>query len=201
MVEAPLRDAAKAAANESAAARKLVEKDVAAIDTRLSKFEDHKAAVKTNDEFHALQREVAAAIADRFTLKLHQNIVSRRMAYIAWIDSLAAENLTAIDYRAFVAICAGLIASLARHRVVSFSAMIRDPENATIAVVLKYPNEVMALAAGAAIYSLRIREMTGEEAGSELPAIVVENAAANLSRHPEAAAKFRELLQLATPWT
>jgi len=54
-------DAAKAAANESAAARKLVEKDVAAIDARLSKFEDHKAAVKTNDEFHALQREVAAS--------------------------------------------------------------------------------------------------------------------------------------------
>jgi predicted nucleic acid-binding Zn-ribbon protein len=54
-------DAAKAAANESAAARKLAEKDVAAIDARLSKFEDHKAAVKTNDEFHALQREVAAS--------------------------------------------------------------------------------------------------------------------------------------------
>jgi predicted nucleic acid-binding Zn-ribbon protein len=54
-------DAAKAAANESAAARKLVEKDVAAIDQRLSKFEDHKAAVKTNEEFHALQREVAAS--------------------------------------------------------------------------------------------------------------------------------------------
>jgi predicted nucleic acid-binding Zn-ribbon protein len=54
-------DAAKSVANDSAAARKLVEKDVAAIDQRLSKFEDHKAAVKTNDEFHALQREVAAS--------------------------------------------------------------------------------------------------------------------------------------------
>ena len=54
-------DARKGAANESAAARKLVEKDVAAIDVRLTKFEDHKAAVKTNDEFHALQREVAAS--------------------------------------------------------------------------------------------------------------------------------------------
>src|SRR6478672_12472380 len=54
-------DAAKATANESAAARKLVEKDVAAIDARLAKFEDHKAAVKTNDEFHALQREMVVS--------------------------------------------------------------------------------------------------------------------------------------------
>jgi predicted nucleic acid-binding Zn-ribbon protein len=54
-------EVAKTAANDSAAARKLVEKDVAAIDTRLAKFEDHKAAVKTNDEFHALQREMVVS--------------------------------------------------------------------------------------------------------------------------------------------
>lgn len=151
--------------------------------------------------FDQLVETVAAAIADRFTLKMHQNVVSRRMAYIAWIESLAAENLATIDYRAFITICANLIGCLARYRVVSFSAMIRDPADQTIAAVLRYPNEVMALAAGAGIYALRVREMTGSDAGGHLPALLVENAAANLNRHPEASAKFRELLQLATPWT
>jgi len=62
-------DAAKTAFNDAAVARKLKEKDVAAIDTRLARFEDHKAAVKTNDEFHALQREVAAGQQEKATLE------------------------------------------------------------------------------------------------------------------------------------
>lgn len=144
---------------------------------------------------------VATAIAERFTLKVHQNVVARRLAFIAWLDSAAAED-DPPDYRTFVVVCANLIANLARHRVVSFSAMIRDPDNRRIDVVLKYPNEVTALAAGAAIYSLRVRELTGEDpGGGGLSAMVLENAAASLYRHPEAAIKFRELLRLATPWT
>ncbi len=85
------------------------------------------ASLADEAAFDRLVDTVATAIADRFTLKVHQNMVSRRMAYIAWIDSLADENLPSIDYRAFINVCANLIASLARHRVVSFSAMIRDP--------------------------------------------------------------------------
>ncbi|HVZ14340.1 MAG TPA: hypothetical protein VG894_07770 [Bauldia sp.] len=160
------------------------------------------AALADEAGFDRLLDTVAAAIADRFTLKAHQNLVARRMAYIAWIERLSADNLPAMDYRAFVTICAGLIASIARHRVVSFSAMIRDPHSRMIGVVLKYPNEVVALAAGASLYQLRIGELTGEElgGGGGLPAIVVENAAANLARHSEAASRFRELLQLHTPW-
>ena len=144
---------------------------------------------------------VAAAIADRFTLKTHVNIVARRMAFIAWIDGLAADARSPTDYRAFVAVCASLIASLARHRVVSYSAMIRDPADRMIDTILRYGNEVTALAAGAAIYALRVGELTGADAGGELSPLIVENAAASLNRHPEAAAKFRELLQLGTPWT
>ncbi|MEJ0097258.1 MAG: hypothetical protein WDM84_04130 [Bauldia sp.] len=144
---------------------------------------------------------VGTAIADRFTLKIHQNIVARRMAFIAWIDGLAAMDRATIDYRSFVAACAGLITSLARHRVVSYSAMVRDPGDTMIAAVLKYPNEVTALAAGAALYALRVGELTGEPVGEPLAALVIENAAANLARHPEAAARFRELLRLGTPWT
>ena len=106
-----------------------------------------------------------------------------------------------LDYRGFVAVCANLIAGIARHRVVSYSAMIRDPADGMIDTVLKYANEVTALAAGAAIYELRVAELTGYPAGGGLSALILENAAANLSRHPEAAVKFRELLQLRTPWT
>lgn len=159
------------------------------------------ATLADEANFDRLVDTVATAIADRFTLKVHQNVVSRRMAYTAFIDSLATENLPLIDYRAFVSICGNLIAAIARHRVVSFSAMIRDPGNRMIGVVLKYPNEVTALAAGAALYAIRVGELTGDDMASGLSAMVVENAAANLNRHPEAAVKFRELLQLSTPWT
>jgi predicted nucleic acid-binding Zn-ribbon protein len=84
-------DAAKAVANDSAAARKLVEKDVAAIDARLSKFEDHKAAVKTNDEFHALQREVAASQEQKGVLE------EKILEYMMEADTLAAKVKAAED--------------------------------------------------------------------------------------------------------
>ena len=80
-----LVDAAKAEAAASAAARKLVEKDVAAIDQRLSKFEDHKAAVKTNDEFHALQREVAASQEQKGVLE------EKVLEYMMEADTIAAK--------------------------------------------------------------------------------------------------------------
>lgn len=47
------------AANQDA--RRKLEKDVAGVDTRLSRFEDHKAAVKTNQEFTALLHEIETA--------------------------------------------------------------------------------------------------------------------------------------------
>lgn len=78
-------DKAKAAANESAAARKLVEKDVSTIDARLAKFEDHKAAVKTNDEFHALQREVAASQEQKGVLE------EKVLEFMMEADTLAAK--------------------------------------------------------------------------------------------------------------
>jgi hypothetical protein len=123
------------------------------------------------------------------------------MAFIAWIDGVVATDRTVIDHRSFVTICAALIGGLARHRVISYSAMIRDPADEMIAVILKYPNEITALAAGATLYELRVGALIGMPAGEPLPPLVVENAAANLARHPEAATRFRELLRLGTPWT
>jgi hypothetical protein len=51
------------AANQSA--RRALEKDVAGVDTRLARFDDHKAAVKTNQEYTALLHEIATAKAEK----------------------------------------------------------------------------------------------------------------------------------------
>jgi predicted nucleic acid-binding Zn-ribbon protein len=58
-------EAAKSRLHESQAARRALEKDVAAVDTRLARFDDHKAAVKTNQEYTALLHEIATAKAEK----------------------------------------------------------------------------------------------------------------------------------------
>jgi len=45
--------------------RRELEKAVAAVDSRLSRFEDHKAAVKTNQEYTALLHEIATAKSEK----------------------------------------------------------------------------------------------------------------------------------------
>lgn len=54
-------DGHKARLASNLAARRELEKDVAVIDGRLARFEDHKAAVKTNQEFTALLHEIGVA--------------------------------------------------------------------------------------------------------------------------------------------
>src|SRR5262245_1002251 len=58
-------DAAKASIQENTQGRRALEKDVAAVDSRLAKFDDHKAAVKTNQEYTALLHEIATAKAEK----------------------------------------------------------------------------------------------------------------------------------------
>ena len=58
-------ESAKARLQDSHAARRALEKDVAAVDTRLARFDDHKAAVKTNQEYTALLHEIATAKTDK----------------------------------------------------------------------------------------------------------------------------------------
>ena len=77
--------AAQGTAGDSAAARKLAEKDVAAIDTRLARFEEHKAAVKTNEEFHALQREMATAQQEKGVFE------EKVLEFMLEADALAAK--------------------------------------------------------------------------------------------------------------
>jgi hypothetical protein len=158
------------------------------------------AGLADEADFNRVIEDAAAAIADRFALKVHLNIVARRRAYADWIDRVCAEEKHKADHRALIAICAGLIEALGRRRVVGYSAMLRHPANRMAEAIVKYGSEVTALAIGAAIYARAVEGLTGEDPGEPLPALLVENAAANLRRHPEAAAKFRELLRLSTPW-
>lgn len=54
-------ETARARLHENTTARRQLEKDVAAVDVRLARFDDHKAAVKTNQEYTALLHEIATA--------------------------------------------------------------------------------------------------------------------------------------------
>ena len=54
---------AKLATNNTS--RRELEKNVAAVDTRLARFDDHKAAVKTNQEYTALLHEIATAKSEK----------------------------------------------------------------------------------------------------------------------------------------
>ncbi len=144
---------------------------------------------------------VATAIADRFTLKVNVNIAGRWRAYNGWIARLQDKGNGADDYRRFVRLCADLTECLASQPVVSYSALLRDASDPMADAVLRYPNEVTALAAGAALYIVRATALTGADISEPLPPAVAENAAAALQRHPQEAAKrFRELLRLSTPW-
>jgi predicted nucleic acid-binding Zn-ribbon protein len=56
-----LVNAAKAVLAENQTLRRQLEKDVAAVDARLTRFDSHKAAIKTNVEYTALLHEIATA--------------------------------------------------------------------------------------------------------------------------------------------
>ena len=50
-------------------ARRALEKDVSQIDTRLARFDEHKAAVKTNHEYTALLHEITTAKQEKDQLE------------------------------------------------------------------------------------------------------------------------------------
>jgi predicted nucleic acid-binding Zn-ribbon protein len=58
-------DEDKVKIHDNLQARRALEKDIAAVDVRLGRFEDHKAAVKTNHEYTALLHEIATARAEK----------------------------------------------------------------------------------------------------------------------------------------
>ncbi len=58
-------EAVKTRLEENHQSRRALDKDVAAVDVRLARFEDHKAAVKTNQEYTALLHEITTAKAEK----------------------------------------------------------------------------------------------------------------------------------------
>jgi predicted nucleic acid-binding Zn-ribbon protein len=75
---------AKARLAENQEARRAIEKDVALHQGRLSKYRDQAMAVKTNQEYHAIQHEIAHAQGE---IKKHEDGILERMVEA---DDLAA---------------------------------------------------------------------------------------------------------------
>lgn len=90
-IERRLADAAAAAEtikgrlHENQLARRALDKDVAAVDVRLARFDDHKAAVKTNQEYTALLHEIATAKAEKDAIE------DRILLLMEAADNLGAE--------------------------------------------------------------------------------------------------------------
>jgi len=78
-------DGSKARLQENQQQRRALEKDVAVVDTRLARFDDHKAAVKTNHEYTALLNEIATAKSEK------DGIEERILVLMEAADALAAE--------------------------------------------------------------------------------------------------------------
>jgi predicted nucleic acid-binding Zn-ribbon protein len=78
-------DAAHGRLQEAQTARRALEKDVAAVDARLSRFDDHKAVVKTNQEYTALLHEIATAKSEKDALE------ERILVLMEDADRLAAD--------------------------------------------------------------------------------------------------------------
>jgi len=82
-------ESAKAALAENQVARRALERDLQSAQQRLEKYKDQTMAVKTNEEFHAMQHQMAAVKAD--IDRLEGSILEVMMA----ADALQARLATA----------------------------------------------------------------------------------------------------------
>ena len=78
-------DAVKARIADNQQARRALDKDVAVVDARLARFDDHKAAVKTNQEYTALLHEIATAKTEKSAVE------DRILELMESAETLAAE--------------------------------------------------------------------------------------------------------------
>ena len=78
-------DGVKGRLHENQLARRALEKDVAMVDSRLAKFDAHKAAVKTNQEYTALLHEIATAKQEKDAIE------DRILNLMETADALTAE--------------------------------------------------------------------------------------------------------------
>ncbi len=156
-------------------------------------------ALADSAQFEIEYDAVVAAIADHCGLQARYDIAELHSAYAAWIDSAAA-LAGKRDGAHLVAIVAALIKSLARHKAVSYALTVgaRSADDLRLELALGFPNELTALLFGAAIYATAVQRRTGADPSIPLSRLILENAIGLLRRNPDgAAARFRELLQLA----
>jgi len=78
-------DAAKAKLADNQTKRRALEREVAGVDSRLSRFNDHRAAVKTNQAYTALLHEIDTAKAEK------DGIEEKILVLMEEADALAAE--------------------------------------------------------------------------------------------------------------
>src|SRR5688572_19480381 len=111
---------AKKRLTENQNARRAVEKDVALHQGRLSKFRDQAMAVKTNQEYHAVQKEIGFAEGEVKTLedKILELMVEAddltAMVKRAEAELAAEQKAVEADRREMAAELAGLTSSLDR---------------------------------------------------------------------------------------
>jgi hypothetical protein len=159
-------------------------------------------ALTDREMFEVEYDAVVAAIADRFALRASYDIPELHAAHAAWVASaaaLAGER----DGRHFTLIIATLIECLTRRKAIAYvlAARPQPTHDRRLELALGFPNELTALLFGAAVYGSAVARLTGADPSLPLSRLILENAIARLRRNPAgAAARFRELLQLASPW-
>ncbi|HUF47889.1 MAG TPA: C4-type zinc ribbon domain-containing protein [Vicinamibacterales bacterium] len=89
--------------------RRALEKDVAGVDSRMARFNDHKAAVKTNQEYTALLHEIETAKADKDAVEekilvLLEEADTLTASFKAAESALAARRREADEARAALAV-------------------------------------------------------------------------------------------------
>jgi uncharacterized protein len=90
-------EAAKARLADNHGKRRELEKAVAVVDSRLARFDEHKAAVKTNQEYTALLHEIATARSEK------DRVEEQILLLMEEADAIAAEILAAETDRAAAA--------------------------------------------------------------------------------------------------
>ncbi len=91
-------DGLKARLQDNNDKRRALEKEVGVVDSHLARFDDHKAAVKTNQEFTALLHEISVAKADKDRLEEQQLVLMEEADGIA-ADLKAAERVLADEVK------------------------------------------------------------------------------------------------------
>ena len=131
--------AAKARLSENQTARREIEKELAVHQGRLSKFRDQAMAVKTNQEYHAIQHEIAFAQNE---IKTHEDRILEKM--------VEADDLAASLKRAEAALATTTKEADAQRRAIAaehdqLRASVEQLKNDRQTLVASLPHDVLTV--------------------------------------------------------